>query len=98
MLQRTSTPTVVVRANGEIDLDAAPALRRVLSKALRGHHEVVLDLSPVTFMDCAGLRVLVSARDQADRTGRRLVLRGAGPQVTRLLKLTRLERHLPLES
>ncbi|WP_344641608.1 STAS domain-containing protein [Kitasatospora cystarginea] len=35
----------VVRARGEIDLDAAPRLRRELTRALDAHREVLLDLS-----------------------------------------------------
>ncbi|MFI8461996.1 STAS domain-containing protein [Kitasatospora sp. NPDC085464] len=88
----------VVRAGGEIDLDTAPTLRRALAAALASHREVVLDLSEVTFMDCAGLGALVQACDQADRRGRRLILRGAGRCVVRLLELTGLRRRLVLES
>ncbi|MEU8517688.1 STAS domain-containing protein [Kitasatospora sp. NPDC048722] len=87
----------VVRARGEIDFDTAPSLRRALAAALESHREVVLDLSEVTFMDCAGLGALVRARNQADRSGRRLVLRGAGRCVVRLLKLTGLHRRLAVE-
>ncbi|MFG2825479.1 STAS domain-containing protein [Kitasatospora sp. NPDC048365] len=84
----------VVTATGEIDLDTVPALRRQLDAALREHSEVVLDLSGVEFMDCHGLGVIIQARNQADRSGGRLVLRGAGPQVLRLLRLTGAERRL----
>ncbi|MEU8927995.1 STAS domain-containing protein [Kitasatospora sp. NPDC048545] len=87
----------VVRAGGEIDLDTAPYLRRALAAALESHREVVLDLSEVTFMDCAGLSALVRARNQADRCGGRLILRGAGRSVVRLLKLTGLYRRLAVE-
>ncbi|MFD8708639.1 STAS domain-containing protein [Kitasatospora sp. NPDC059648] len=86
----TQVTPFVVTAYGEIDLDTAPRLHRELSRALVEHQEVVLDLSQVTFMDCSGLGVLVRARDQADRSGRRLVLRGVGRPVAQLLKLTGL--------
>lgn len=97
MRDRSSTPTVV-RPSGDIDFDTAPALERALADALRSHREVVLDLSEVTFMDCAGLNVIVAARNQADLHGRRLVLRGVGHRVVRLLKLTGLHRHLTVGS
>ncbi|MFJ1790955.1 STAS domain-containing protein [Kitasatospora griseola] len=92
-----SNQPFIVRANGEIDLDTAPALCRALAAALASHREVVLDLSEVTFMDCAGLGALVRARNQADRSDRRLILRGAGRCVVRLLKLTGLHRRLAVE-
>ncbi|MGE7438820.1 STAS domain-containing protein [Kitasatospora sp. NPDC001175] len=81
----------VVRARGEIDLDAAPRLRRELTRALDAHREVLLDLSQVT--DCSGLGALVQARNQADRTGGRRVLRGVG-HPARLLRLTGLTGRL----
>ncbi|MFD5613404.1 STAS domain-containing protein [Kitasatospora sp. NPDC127060] len=84
----------VVRASGDVDLAAAPRLRRDLAHALAAHHDVVLDLSEVEFMDCAGLGALVEALNQADRQGRRLALRGTGPRVARLLELTGLHRRL----
>ncbi|MER6398184.1 STAS domain-containing protein [Kitasatospora sp. NPDC001603] len=93
MNSRSSEP-FIVRANGEIDLDTAPALRHALATALESHREVVLDLSEVTFMDCAGLGALVQACNQADRDGRRLIVREAGRCVVRLLKLTGLHRRL----
>lgn len=86
--------TAVVTACGEIDIDTAPALGLALLAALRTHREVTLDLSEVTFMDCAGLRELVDARNQADRRGSNLILRGAGAPVLRLLRLTGLDRRL----
>ncbi|MET9611966.1 STAS domain-containing protein [Kitasatospora indigofera] len=84
----------VVRARGDIDLDTAPALRHRLEAALREHRDVVLDLSQVTFMDCAGLGALLDASDRADRDGRHLVLRPVGPDVLRLLRITGLEGRL----
>ncbi|MGW7444161.1 STAS domain-containing protein [Kitasatospora sp. NPDC054795] len=92
-----SNQPFIVRANGEIDLDTAPSLRRALATALETHREVVLDLSEVTFMDCAGLGALVRARNQADRSGRHLILRGTSRCVVRLLKLTGQHRRLAVE-
>ncbi|MBO1419171.1 STAS domain-containing protein [Streptomyces sp. FH025] len=81
-----------MRAGGGIDLATAPRFRCRLDAALEAHGEVVLDLSEVTFMDCSGLGVLVQARHLADRYGGRLVLRGVGRPVVRLLKLIGLSR------
>lgn len=93
MRERSSIPTVVM-ARGEIDLDTAPSLERALADALRAYREVVLDLTYVTFMDCAGLNVLVAARRQADLHGRRFAVHGAGCAVARLLEITGMDQHL----
>ncbi|MEV7180288.1 STAS domain-containing protein [Kitasatospora sp. NPDC093679] len=81
----------------EIDLDTAPALHRAPAAALESDRGVVLDLSEVTFMDCAGPGALVRVRNQADRSGRRLILRGTSRCVVRLLKRTGLHRRLAVE-
>ncbi|MEU8516715.1 STAS domain-containing protein [Kitasatospora sp. NPDC048722] len=82
------TAAAVVTASGDLDLETACVPRRELTAALLARREVVLDLSGVDFMDCAGPSALVHARNQADRPGARLVLRGAGARVLRLLELT----------
>lgn len=87
----------VLRACCEIDLDTVASLRRALTAALGAHREVVLDLSEVTFMNCAGLGAMVQARTQADRRGGHLVLRGTGRRVVRLGKLTGPHRRLVVE-
>lgn len=97
MQQTRSTTSTVVAAHGEIDIDTAPQLQHALAGALKAHHEVVLDLSQVTFMDCSGLRVLDRALRLAHQHRSRLVLRGAAASVRRLLKVTGMHRHLTLE-
>jgi anti-anti-sigma factor len=86
--------STVVTARGDIDVVSAPSLCLELAAALATHREVALDLSQVTFMDCSGLRALVHARNLADERGGRLVVRGAGAPVLRLLRLTGLDRRL----
>ncbi|MFJ8856362.1 STAS domain-containing protein [Streptomyces sp. NPDC102437] len=88
---------LVVRVGGEIDLATALRLRHRLAAALKAHREMVLDLSEVTFKDCSGLGVRVQARNQADRYGGRLLLRGVGGPVARLLKPTGLSGRLAAE-
>ncbi|NUS57356.1 MAG: STAS domain-containing protein [Streptomycetaceae bacterium] len=84
----------VVAAKGEIDLATAEALRNRITAALETHREVAVDLSAVTFIDCSGLRVLITARNQADRLGRSLTLRDPSRPVRRLLAATRLDHTL----
>ena len=55
--------TWVLVVSGELDIVAAPTLRQSLEWA--GNHpaaQVVVDLSAVTFIDCAGVRPLLEAK------------------------------------
>ncbi|WP_441250485.1 STAS domain-containing protein [Kitasatospora sp. McL0602] len=85
---------LVVAVHGSLDLASAPPLRRRLLTAVHGHPHVVVDLSQVSFMDCSGLAALAAARNHAQATGHRLVLRAPSTPVTRIMKLTGLRRRL----
>ncbi|MFI9272150.1 STAS domain-containing protein [Kitasatospora sp. NPDC052896] len=79
---------VVVR--GEIDQDCAGELRVILLRALHAHPGgLELDLTQVTFLDCAGLNTLLRVRHEAREVlGRPFTVRAASPQAERLLRLT----------
>ncbi|MGW4566635.1 STAS domain-containing protein [Streptomyces sp. NPDC004561] len=73
-------PTVLP-LHGEIDLLTAPALaERLDALTARPNPDLVLDLRPVAFMDCAGLGILCRTRNRVlARRGRlRLVADSAG--------------------
>jgi anti-sigma B factor antagonist len=55
---------------------------------------LVVDLAHVTFMDCAGVEVLLSLKRQAQRQGGRLLLVGIPPPVWRLLRIVGLDAAL----
>ncbi|MFD3532453.1 STAS domain-containing protein [Streptomyces sp. NPDC058664] len=87
------TPEGIVLVGGEIDHDTAPLLHRALVAALHAHPEgVTLDLSAVTFCDCAGLGAFLAVRRAHLDGGRRPLRLGAvSPRMTRLLRLTETE-------
>jgi anti-anti-sigma factor len=61
-----STAPLVVGVSGEIDIASAQKLREELLGALRRHGaRLSLDLGGVTFMDCAGINVLIAVRRRA---------------------------------
>jgi anti-anti-sigma factor len=76
----------VLRLEGELDLAAAPELRRRFDAA---DSAVVVDLTCVTFIDSAVLKELLRARVEMAERGVRLVLAGVPAPVRRLLDLTR---------
>lgn len=79
---------------GELDVATAPQL----IAALRSHDdyaELVIDLRGLSFMDSSGLRLLVSEHDRAEQGGYALRIVRGGPEVGRLLRLTRMDERLP---
>jgi anti-sigma B factor antagonist len=50
--------------------------------------QIVLDLSHITFCDAAGVRFLLTAKEQARTAGRDLVVRHPSRSVRRVLALT----------
>ena len=78
---RPPTGSIVVRADGEIDLSSAPALRHAIAEAIWAHPDtVVIDLTDVEFMDSACVHAIVASAIQAANAGVELELhRPSGP-------------------
>lgn len=89
-------PRLVLR--GDLDGRSTQEVRAALYDRLGAcDGDVVVDLTEVTAADVIGLRVLAAASRYADRRGRRIVLRGAGGGIRRLLHLSHLVRVVELE-
>jgi stage II sporulation protein AA (anti-sigma F factor antagonist) len=85
----------VVAIAGDVVVETAAQLEAELAAAARSG-DVVLDLSEVPFMDSTGLRVILSARDDAVAARGRLVLVVAPDgQVEGLLDFMEVKRRLP---
>jgi anti-sigma B factor antagonist len=83
---------------GRLDVLGASAAREALHAAVSsGTGDLVVDLSEVELLDATGLGVLVGTHRRARLAGRRLVLRGAVPRVSRILALTRLDRIIQVQ-
>jgi anti-anti-sigma factor len=92
-----STAPLVVGVSGEIDIASAPKLREELLSALRRHGtRLALDLDGVTFMDCAGIDVLLAARRHARLEGGWVRVARASRHVRNILMLTGLHREFAL--
>jgi anti-sigma B factor antagonist len=86
--------TQVVAVIGELDMATAPRLAEFLTAHRPATSTLVLDLSGVTFLSAAGLRVLDRAqqRARADRMSLRIV--SGSRCVSRSLRVTELDREL----
>ncbi|MGW5634433.1 anti-sigma factor antagonist [Streptomyces sp. NPDC003832] len=81
---------------GEIDIAAAAELLPHLDRLTAvPRARIVIDLRPVEFFDCSGLRLLHRARTRVLDHGGEIRLVCAQPLVLRVLRLTGLARLLP---
>src|SRR5262249_36732198 len=75
-----------LRLIGELDVAGVPALRKALGEV--DGEDIVLDCSGLTFIDCAGLGVLIAAHHDCVKAGSQLQLVAPSRCLTRLLELT----------
>jgi anti-anti-sigma factor len=88
----------VIRLRGELDIESAPDLERVLLRSRPAGQRVVLDLTELKFMDSTGLRVLLRARAAADEGRWEINLRNVPPTIRRLFDMTGVQAALPVET
>lgn len=82
----------LIAVRGEIDRATAPQLSAALRQAtLEREGPVVLDLCEVTYIDSAGISVLLNALRRLTRLRRRLVIACPPGGVRRVFEITRLD-------
>ena len=96
---RTTHDVPVLRVSGEVDLGSAGALRAAVEDLLaRPGGLTVLDLSEVTFLDSAGLKVLDDMQQQAGEADGTVALVCPEPRILRLLEITGLSDRFPIHA
>jgi len=89
--------TKLVTLGGELDVFTAGAeVRELLEECVESAYHVVLDMSQVTFIDSAGIGLLVRTHRRLADIDRRLVLLRPDPNVRRIIKLTGLDQLLAI--
>jgi anti-anti-sigma factor len=86
LVEETSPP--VLRVAGEVDVATAHVLRNALQEAISLDPTVMVDMEAVTFIDAAGLRVVLQAAETLNGSGPLRLLNA--PLVARLLDLVGL--------
>lgn len=83
-MQITNTPYKhcdMVKVDGRVDSSTAPQLAEALNAITdAGRYKIVLDLSGVSFMSSAGLRVLINTQKTCKRYNRGEVVLAAIPE------------------
>ncbi|MGH6654162.1 MAG: STAS domain-containing protein [Actinocrinis sp.] len=82
---------------GELDMYSAPRLREeLLAVPAPAAYRVALDLSRLEFIDSSGLGVLIAAVKRARAGGGALCLIAPPPQVASMLRITGLDKVMPI--
>ncbi len=83
--------TKIIQVTGEIDMKSAPRLREKLRRTLdQKPQAVMLKLSDVTYMDSAGVAVLVEAHQWAKRERIIFTLADPSPAARAVIEMARL--------
>jgi len=86
---------VKVQLGTELTVSFVPELRELLCAIQDdGVRDLVLDCSKMTFLDTAGLSLLLAARNSYSQDGRTLKLSCVQPQILSLLETLRLDQRL----
>jgi anti-anti-sigma factor len=82
--------TATITVTGEIDLETSGALQDALTRVY-DCGAVHLDLSDVEYMDSTGLRTVLVAKGEIERSGGSLDVVAASSIVTRLIEITGID-------
>jgi anti-sigma B factor antagonist len=86
----------IVAVPGEIDISTVTGLRECLFDLAASGRPLLVDLDQVSFIDSAGLSVLVGTAKRAAAHGGSLYAACARPKIRKLFRLTGLDRRIPL--
>lgn len=78
--------------SGDVDMHAAPQVRKALLDALQEKNGLLVDLAGVSYMDSSGVACLVEAFQTARRQGSYFALVAVAPPVLAVLRLARLDK------
>ncbi len=85
-----------IAAVGEIDTLTAPQLEQAIADNAAGCDKVVLDMSGVTYISSAGLRVVIAVHRDMEKKGG-LSVKGLNENVRGVFKMTGFDRVLHIE-
>ena len=83
----------VMPLEGDIDLHVSPAVSESLNAMIKKKPErIVIDLSRVTYIDSAGIAVLILAMQEVEAYGGKFFLAGMQETLRSIFETSRLER------
>jgi anti-sigma B factor antagonist len=86
----------IVHLSGEVDLSHSPAAREAILDALLQRHNLLVDLSEVSYIDSSGVASLVEGFQVARQKRLDFALIGVSDAAMSVLRLARLDQVFPI--
>jgi anti-sigma B factor antagonist len=83
---------LIVALDGDVDLNRAPEIRRMLLDCVGRGLDVLVDLSGVSYIDSSGIASLVEALQAAGKNGTALGLVAVSHDARKVFELARLDK------
>ena len=87
---------LTVTLEGELNILSAPELERALADELEAVDSVVFDLTEVSYITSAGLRVLLATQQAVQERGS-VIVRGACDEILEIFEMTGFDTILVIE-
>jgi anti-sigma B factor antagonist len=87
---------VLFHFSGEIDLSNVPLLWSNLKAGCEDGHNVIVDLSGVTYIDSTGLKALLDCHNIFLDRGQRLAIASPPSMILKILSIVHLENSIPI--
>ena len=99
VISRQEGSRTVITVTGEIDVYTAPSLREQLNELVAGgHHDLVVDMAGVDFLDSTGLGVLVGGLKRARSHEGSLRLVCDKEKILKVFRITGLTKVFPIHA
>ena len=95
---REQDDRLIVALDGDVDLNRAPEIRRLLLDCVARRLDVLVDLSGVTYIDSSGIASLVEALQEAGKNGTGLGLVAVSDDARKVFELARLDKVFAIHS
>jgi anti-sigma B factor antagonist len=88
----------IIGLGGEIDLSCSPDVRKQILDCLQSNHNLLVDMSGVTYIDSSGVASLVEGYQTAKKQSLKFGLIGVSESAINVLRLARLDKVFPIHA
>ena len=89
---------LIVELDGEVDMSCSPDARKQILDCLENAHDLLVDLSRVTYIDSSGVASLVEGYQMAKKKALKFGLISVSTAAMNVLRLARLDKVFPIHT